>query len=131
MKGKFISSAIAMGLVAMSLTWSQSSFADREMVYGVTDALIPGGFDSNSDTFVVVSGVFPNGCYSWKRADVTADNFTHEVRNIANVSEGMCLMVLVPFTKEVRLGRLAVGEHTIRFVGGDGTYMEKKVRIEE
>jgi len=103
----------------------------KEVLISVSDAYIPSGFDSNSDAYVVVSGVFPNGCYRWSKAEVvhTAGK-THEVRSYANVQPGMCLMVLVPFTKEVQLGNLESGEHKIRFVAGDGTWLEKTITIE-
>ena len=103
-----------------------------EVVIGVNDAYIPSGFDSNSDAFVVVSGLFPNSCYHWKSANVKhVGPLLHEVKSSAFVIEGMCIMVLVPFQKEVQLGKLAVGEHSIRFVNGDGTYWEKRLTIEQ
>lgn len=106
--------------------------SEKEVVVSVNDAYIPGGFDSTSDAYVVASGLFPNGCYKWNRADVThSDAFTHEIKSVAKVSQGMCLMVLVPFTKEIRLGTLASGKHSVRFMNGDGTYMEKTLTIEE
>jgi hypothetical protein len=40
-------------------------------------------------------------------------------------------MVLVPFTKEIHLGKLSVGTHAIRVLNGDGTYIEKQLNIEE
>ena len=40
-------------------------------------------------------------------------------------------MVLVPFQNDVRLGKLAAGEHTLKFLSGDGTYLEKKITIEQ
>ncbi len=97
----------------------------------INGAYIPAGFDSTSDTYVVVNGVFQNGCYKWKRSEVAdKDTFTHEVKSIASVSQGMCLMVLVPFQKEIRLGQMASGNHTIRFLNGDGTYLEKSMIVE-
>lgn len=105
---------------------------EKEIVVGINDAYIPAGLDSNSDAFVVTTGIFPNGCYRWKRADVVHPTaFNHEVSTLATVSQGMCLMVLVPFTKEVRIGKLSPGEHTLRFKNGDGTYLEKKLTIEQ
>ncbi|MGE0171052.1 hypothetical protein [Nocardioides sp.] len=98
---------------------------------GVNDAYIPGGFGSDSDAYVIVSGMFPNSCYRWNRADVKAVSTTvHEVRSIATVSQTMCLMVLVPYSKEVSLGRLQPGEHTLRFMNGDGTHFEKTLVVE-
>ena len=94
---------------------------------------IPGGFDSESDAYVVVNGLFPNGCYSWNRADVTKDvePNIHEVRSVATVRQTMCIMVLVPFTKELHLGQLDSGDHTIRFMNGDGTFIERTLHVEE
>lgn len=108
-----------------------SAQAPREVMVGVNEAFIPGGFDSTSEAYVVVSGVYQNGCYSWSRAEVThTDTHHHEIRTFANVSPGMCIMVFVPYQKEVRLGQLASGDHTLRFLGGDGTYLEKSFTVE-
>ncbi len=104
----------------------------RETVVSINDAYVPSGFDTNSDAFVVVNGLFPNSCYRFKSTAVNhVGPALHEVRAIATVSEGMCLMVLVPFSKEVQLGKLAAGDHAIRFMSGDGTYWEKSLSVEE
>lgn len=103
----------------------------HEKQIGVSDVYIPNSFDSRSDAFVVVNGFFPHSCYQMKEARVSHQrNNVHEVRVIAEVTEGLCLTVIVPFHKEVRLGRLAAGEHTLRFLGGDGVRMERKITIE-
>jgi hypothetical protein len=104
---------------------------EKEVAVGISGVYVPGGFDSASDVYVVVNGVFPNGCYRWKRAQVDdKEQFVHEISSLASVSQGMCMMVLVPFQKEVRLGRMPAGQHTLRFVNGDGTYLEKTVSVE-
>ncbi len=120
---------------AFLVLWGVNSKAEqmqeKEVVVGISGAYVPAGFDSSSDAYVVVNGVFQNGCYKWKRADITnKDEFNHEVSSVASVSQGMCLMVLVPFQKEVRLGQMAKGTHTLRFVSGDGTYLEKRMVVE-
>lgn len=122
-------------LVAVTVLAAQFSFAEvpaeREVQVGISGAFIPGGFDSASDAYVIVNGVFQNGCYKWKRADINSkDGFTHEIRSIAAVTQGMCIMVLIPFQKDVRLGQLQSGKHTLRFVNGDGTYLEKSMVVE-
>lgn len=111
----------------------RSEGEEKEVIVGIADAFIPGGFSSESDAYVVVNGLFQNGCYRWNRAEVKhgVEAKVHEVRSVASVSQGMCIMVMVPFTKEVTLGKLEAGEHKIRFVNGDGTYMEKTLQIEE
>ncbi|MNL75300.1 hypothetical protein D3C87_2010820 [compost metagenome] len=79
----------------------------------------------------MVNGIFQNGCYKWKRAEVDhMDDFHHTVKSIASVSQGMCIMVLMPFQKEVQLGRFVTGKHTLRFDNGDGTYFEKTMIVE-
>lgn len=123
----FAALVAAMGL---SLSANAQLPAEKEVIVGINDAYVPGGFDSVSDVFVVVNGLFPNGCYRWARADVAHNGTVHEVRSVAKVSQGLCLMVLVPFTKEVRLGAIGAGAHSIRFMNGDGTYLEKTLQIE-
>ncbi len=126
---------LALSVAASALVMQVAKAADtpkvREVAVGISDAFVPGGFSSDSDAYVVTSGVFPNGCYSWKRAEVShkAANF-HEISSYANISDGMCLMVLVPFTKEVGLGKLQTGNHKLRFLNGDGTYFEKTMKVE-
>jgi hypothetical protein len=103
----------------------------KEVNITINEVYVPGGFSSETDAYVIVSGVFPNSCYRWGRSEVESPRANlYEVRSFANVTQAMCLMVLVPYSKEVRLGRLPAGEHTLRFVNGDGTYMERTVTVE-
>ena len=91
----------------------------------------PSGFDSESSAFVVVNGVYPNSCYSWGGAIVEhKDEFTHEISPKADISEGPCLKILIPFTEEVALGRLSTGTHVLRFLNGDTTYSQWNLEIE-
>ena len=136
MKAKFFNSfnvaVLALSLLALiPLAKAEGLPQVREVVVGVSDVFVPGGFDSDADAYVVVSGLFPNGCYRWKGADVSSvDAMTHEIQSKAAVSQGMCIMVLVPFSKEIRLGKLQSGTHTLRFLNGDGTYLERNLKIE-
>lgn len=123
---------LAVVFMAFGQTATAGDLTEREVQIGVNDVYVPSGFDINSDVYVVANGIFPNGCYKWKRADVAhTDAYTHEIKSIASVSQGMCLMVLVPFTKEIKLGKFAAGKHTLRFENGDGTYSEKLMVVEE
>lgn len=118
------------GLFGVSM--ANAAVDQKEVQVGFSDAFIPGGFDTNSDVFVVASGLFPNGCYRWNDSKVNhLDSRTHEISASASVSQGMCIMVLVPFTKEIHLGKLEQGVHAVRLLNGDGTYIEKRLQIEE
>ncbi|KYG62816.1 hypothetical protein AZI87_16200 [Bdellovibrio bacteriovorus] len=128
-----IANLILAAMVSFSLNAlaEQPAPVEKEVQIGINGVYVPGGFDSASDVFVVVNGIFQNGCYKWKRADVThIDTYSHEIKSIASVSPGMCLMVLIPFQKEVRLGKFAAGKHVLRFENGDGTYLEKSLIVE-
>jgi hypothetical protein len=104
---------------------------DKEIQIAINGVFVPGSFDSNTEAYVVVNGIFPNGCYKWNRAEINnVDTFNHEVVSIASVTQGMCIMVLVPFQKDVSLGKLATGEHTLKFLSNDGTYLEKNLIVE-
>lgn len=114
-----------------SQAFAESAPVTQDRVVALSDVFVPGGFDSNSDAYVVVSGIFPNGCYKWKGASQKdVNSFEHEITSTASVSQGMCIQVLVPFTKDIRLGRLPTGAHTLRFLSNDGTYIEKNLVIE-
>ena len=128
---QFTVTSLLIGLVPQAALADAPQAVVKDVTVSVTDAFIPGGFDSEADAYVIVNGLFPNGCYRWKSAKVTADDeFTHSIKSIASVSQGMCIMVLVPFTKEIRLGRLSSGKHTLKFVNGDGTFLQKTLNIE-
>ncbi len=121
--------------LALSLT-SLCAMADltppptREVAINVTGAYVPAGFDSTSSVYVVTNMILPNSCYKWARASVVhLPGNLHEVRSYANVSQGMCLMVLIPLNKEISLGQMPSGQHVVRFVNGDGTYVEKDLII--
>jgi hypothetical protein len=134
MKSVFFKLAAAALLVT---AFSHSAVADdeapvsKDVIVSLNDVYVPGGFDSTADAYVVANGLFPNGCYKWKGAEVTnVDSYNHEIRSMASVSQGMCIMVLMPFTKEIRLGKLASGSHSLKFVSGDGTFLLKTLKVE-
>lgn len=126
---KMLLSIVAMGFVVS--TQANAMPSTKDVVIAINDVFVPGGFDSQTDAYVVVSGIFPNGCYKWKGANVKHENATqHEITSVAEVTQGMCIQVLIPFTKDVRLGRLASGTHTLKFMSSDGTYLEKNMVVE-
>lgn len=102
----------------------------HETVLHVGDVFIPTEKNLSGDSYVVVSGMFPSSCYRWSRAEVNhSSDTTHQIRLIATVTEGMCLTVMVPYTKEVIIGKLQSGDHTLRFLNGDDTYFERTMTV--
>ena len=109
---------------------ARAAASTSEVSVNISSATIVSGYDPAEPT-AVISGMFPNSCYSWNRATVNNVSDTlHEIRALANVRMGMCLMVLIPYSEEVQVGKLVPGTHTLRFMNGDGTYQEKKVVVD-
>lgn len=103
----------------------------KDVVITVSEVFVPANQSSQSNAYVIVSGMFPDSCYSWSHADITnVTAFEHEIKAIASVTQQMCLMVMIPYQKQIDLGQLQSGEHTLRFVNGDGTYFEKTLDIQ-
>jgi len=119
--------------VAILFTFPLSAHAalpSHEQIVGVSDVYVPNGFDTNAEAFVVVNGLFPNGCYKIKEVRVrNVGSMTQEITTSATVTEGLCLTVIVPFHHEARLGQLAAGVHKLRFLNGDKTFIEKEILI--
>lgn len=102
----------------------------KEIAVSVNGVYIPSGFTSQMDAYVVVNGLFPNGCYALSQPRVKhVTAFEHEVQTIAKVKQGICLRVLVPFNQEIPVGKLSEGKHTFRFIADDGTSIEKQLEI--
>lgn len=127
---KFI--AVAALLVSQSLiSLASADPVTKQVGLSVHDVLVPEKVEYNNDAKIVVSGMFPNSCYRWSHAEVTDVNaLNHHIRGIATVTQTMCLMVLVPFTKEINLGKLQRGEHTLRVINGDDTFFERTLLVE-
>lgn len=115
-----------------SFNYAGAETVSKEVTIAVNDAFVPEFVDRNTDAKIVLTGMFPNSCYRWSRTEVSnSDATNHQVKAMAMVTvNSMCLMVLVPYSKEVNLGRLAAGEHTLRFVSGDETYFERKLVVQ-
>lgn len=121
----------ALSFVGIASSAMAEQTATKEVVVAVNNVYVPAGFDSTTDSYVVVSGVFPNGCYKWKGAEVTSPSaYEHDVTSKAVVSQGMCIQVLVPFSTDVKLGKLQTGKHTLKFMSNDGTYMQRELVVE-
>ncbi len=121
----------SIALLSFATTAQAENLTVKEVAVSVNDAYIPSGFDSKSEAYVVVTGLFPNTCYSMSEAKIDHKTATeHEIQTMAKVKPGICIRVFVPFNKEITLGYLASGKHTVRFMADDGTYFEKNLVVE-
>jgi hypothetical protein len=84
----------------------------------VTHLYVPAGFDSNDTVEVVVTGNFPNSCYS--RNDVKVDVRDEEIAvTVTAVSHeksfpaARCSDMLVPFKEVVHIGNLQGGDYKL------------------
>lgn len=104
---------------------------NKDVVVAVSNVFVPGGFDSNSESYVVINGMFPNGCYKFKNSQINnVSTYVHEVTTMASVSQGMCIQVFVPYSTDVKLGKLQSGTHTLKFMSNDGTFLQKELVVE-
>lgn len=136
-KGDYLKALISTSvLLAMVCSFNYAGAAaaphTKEVTIAVNDVLVPEDINENTDAKIVLTGMLPNTCYSWSRSEVTSpEATTHQIKAMAMVTVNTnCLMVLVPYTKVVNLGRLSVGEHTLRFMSGDDTYFERQLVVQ-
>lgn len=91
---------------------------------------VPKGFDSNDSVQVIVTGTFPNTCYSRNTSEVTVEDKVIHIRvnSIEQQSKNVCALMLVPFKEEVNLGLLPSGVYEV--VVNAGTKNEVKGSLE-
>ena len=103
----------------------------EETAISISEVFVPEGQNSKMDSYVVIAGIYPNGCYSWKRSDIVSRGlYNHIIRPIADVTQDYCIMVLVPFSEPVQLGRLSPGRHHLFFLNSNGSYLQRTLKIE-
>lgn len=117
-----------MKLALLSVLIAPIAFANPEIVTSPVDHLyVPQGFDSNDSVEVVVTGQFPNPCYSRNNVlvKVSDDQIDIKISAIAPKSSLMgsraCPDMIVPFKEVVSLGNLQGGNYKIR-VNHDSLY---------
>lgn len=102
----------------------------NEVQIRINTVIVSGPYDPNTDVSVAVQGLFQNSCYAWSRAEVrNIDDYNHEIKTFASVQQSPCLMILTPFEQEIHFGRLLSGEHNLKFLNGDGTYLEDSLSV--
>lgn len=105
-----------MKALIMGLLLSQVAFAGSEIVLSPVDHLyVPKGFDSNDSVELVVTGIFPNACYSRNDVQVTVQGEQIDVTITAIASEKVkCIQMQVPYKEVIPVGNLQAGEYQVR-----------------
>jgi hypothetical protein len=110
-----------MKALIIGLLVSQVAFANPEIVLSPTEHLyVPEGFDSNDSIELVVSGSFPNACFSRNKVNVDIKNDIIDITVTAiEVNKGFgitagCIDMVVPFKEVVPVGNLQGGSYEVR-----------------
>lgn len=122
------------GLLSLVLLSSLSAAAAEVIVAPVDHAFVPQGFDSNDSVEFVVTGNFPNTCYSRNKVDVKVVNDTIKVQISAldnNEKGKACAQVLIPFKEVVNVGNLQGGKYNIVINEKTKFEINEKVKVDE
>jgi hypothetical protein len=106
----------------IALLFTSVAYAAPEIILAPVDHLyVPEGFDSNDSVEVVVTGTFPNTCFSRNNVAVNVKGDIIDIKVTAIApderaasGERFCPQVLVPFKEVIGLGNLQGGEYEIR-----------------
>jgi len=117
----------------IGLLLSQVAFASPEIVLSPVDHLyIPKGFDSNDSVELIVTGVFPNACFSRNDVQVAVNNDVIDITVTAFQTEkAKCIQMQVPFKEVVTIGNLQGGEYQVRVNEKSSFQLKDKMMIEE
>lgn len=76
---------------------------------------LPNGFDTNDNVQIVGEGTYSNTCFRPAQYDVSIDNEAKKIiiKPKAYKYDGMCAMMLVPYSQEINLGILNAGRYQV------------------
>lgn len=120
MKKVIVLLGLISSLAGLQAQAQEAKKAKEQLVrVSISKAYIPQGFDNNDITKVVIEGYFPNTCYRIKKQEsgdikINSEDKTIEITQRAYLYEGNCLMMMVPYSEIVEVGKLeSVGDYKI------------------
>ena len=120
-------------LLATALILSSSVMAQSPSVVEapVDHLFVPSGFDNNDNVEVVVTGKFPNPCFSRNKVEVEVkdDTVIIDVTSLSKESESMCEDLKVPFSETVTIGNLQAGDYKIVVNQGTAYQLNGKLDV--
>lgn len=110
-----------MKLALLLLLISSAIFAQPVIISAPVEHLyVPTGFDSNDSVEVIVTGNFPNACYSRNNVEVKMMGDIIDIK-VTSISPGKrlltdraCPQMIVPFKEVVSIGNLQGGNYEVR-----------------
>ena len=120
---------VALYLLLISIAYAQPEV----MTAPVKHLYIPDGFDNNDSIEVVVTGNFPNACFSRNMVEVTFNNDVIDIHVTALVPDKnrKCIDMIVPFKEVVGLGTLQGGLYEIRVNQSSPFELTDKLKVHE
>ncbi|MGE3608639.1 MAG: hypothetical protein AB7I27_03545 [Bacteriovoracaceae bacterium] len=81
----------------------------------VDHLFVPMGFDNNDNVELLVSGTFPNPCYSRNKVEVQVkeDVIDVTVTALLNKKDKECSPMEVPYMENITIGNLQAGDYTV------------------
>lgn len=100
-----------------SLVLSSLTYAQPIVVKAPVDHLfVPKGFDNNDNVEIVVTGNFPNTCYSRNKVEVKLKDEVIDVSVTAlsvHHEKDVCEKIEIPFMENVTIGNLQAGDYKV------------------
>ncbi len=98
----------------------------------IEELFVPGGFDDNDLSEVVVKGSLPNSCWTVSSAEskYDAESKTYHLYVISFVKENeICLPVTSTFVETVKLGNLKAGAYTLQVKKPSDEFLTKTLNV--
>jgi hypothetical protein len=96
---------------------------------------VPHGFDSNDSVEVVVTGLYPNACFSRNKVDVVVKDDIIDISVTAISPEKsttrFCPDMVVPFKEDITIGNLQGGDYEVRVNAWAAAGLKKNLLIAE
>lgn len=117
-------------LPALFLSIAAANAAPIPVTSPVDHLFVPKGFDNNDNVEVLVSGTFPNPCYSRNKVEVDVKDGKIDVTVTALLNkskEKNCEAMEIPYMENVTIGNLQAGDYQISV----NKKIEEKLEIAE
>jgi hypothetical protein len=121
-------------LVWTLLFLSFTAVAQIEVEAPVQHLFVPHGFDNNDNVEMVVTGKFPNTCFSLGKTEVEVEGEVIRI-TVNSLFRGIpypqCQPLSVPFTQTVTIGSLQAGNYKVIVNGGTAYELKNTIAVVE